>query len=34
MSKSATSSGTKGGFHTVSSVNSTEDLFELALWLC
>jgi hypothetical protein len=34
MSKSATSSSTKGGFHTVSSFNSTEDLFELAPWLC
>jgi hypothetical protein len=31
MSKSAASSGTKGGFHTVSSVNFTEDLLELAL---
>lgn len=34
MSKSATSSATKGGIHTVSSVNSTEDVFELAVWLC
>ena len=34
MSKSATAAGTKGGFHTVNSVNSTEDLFELAPWLC
>jgi hypothetical protein len=34
MSKSATSSSAKGGFHTVSSVNSTEDLLELVPRLC
>jgi hypothetical protein len=33
MAKSASASSTKGGFHTVSLVQSPEDLFELSAWL-